>query len=66
MTNDTVPAAAKVPMTEEKRIGRDARVAKSTALPKCKALIDKTTNELLTLETELPKLEIWWWWWWWW
>ena len=58
--------AAKAPMTEEKRIRRDALAARSSALRKFQALIDKTTSELLTLETELPKLEVWWWWWWWW
>jgi hypothetical protein len=50
--------AVKEPESAEKKQRREVISMKSIAMRKCKALIDKTTNELVTIEVDLPNLTL--------
>ena len=50
------PTTTKEPESEEKKRRRDAMSSRNTAMRKCKALIDKATNEVRSIEIDLPKL----------
>jgi hypothetical protein len=51
------PIVTKEPESEEKKRRREAMSSRNTAMRKCKALIDKATNEVRSIEIDIPKLK---------